>query len=43
MAALGVKQHITYISKPVSPGIIHGRAKGVMMPGESEMVVSTGE
>jgi hypothetical protein len=38
-----IKQHMTYISKPVSPGVIHGKAKGVMMAGESEMVVSTGE
>ena len=37
-----IKQHMTYISKPVSPGVIHGKAKGVMMTGESEMVVSTG-
>jgi hypothetical protein len=38
-----VKQHMTYISKPVSPGVIHGKEKGVMMAGESEIVVSTGE
>ena len=38
-----VRQHMTYISKPVSPGVIHAKAKGVMMAGESEMVVSTGE
>ena len=38
-----VKQHMTYISKPVSAGIIHGKAKGVMTAGESEIVVSTGE
>jgi hypothetical protein len=38
-----VKQNMTYISKPVSPGVIHAKAKGVMMAGESEMVVSTGE
>ena len=38
-----VKQHLTYIAKPVSPGVIHGKAKGVTMAGESEMVVSTGE
>jgi hypothetical protein len=38
-----VKHHMTYISKPVSPGVIHGKSKGVMMAGESEMVVSTGE
>ena len=38
-----IKQHMTYISKPVSPGVIHGKAKGVMMACESEIVVSTGE
>ncbi len=38
-----VKQHLTYIAKPVSPGVLHGKAKGVMIAGESEMVVSTGE
>ena len=38
-----VKHHMTYISKPLSPGVIHGKSKGVMMAGESEMVVSTGE
>jgi len=38
-----VKQHMTYISKPISPGVVHGKAKGVMMSGGSEMVVSTGE
>jgi len=38
-----VKHHMTYLSKPVSPGVIHGKSKGVMMAGESEMVVSTGE
>jgi hypothetical protein len=38
-----VKQHMTYISKPVSPGVIHAKAKGVMTAGESETVVSTGE
>lgn len=37
-----VKQHMTYISKPLSPGVIHGKAKGIMMAGESEMVVSVG-
>jgi len=38
-----VKQYMTYISKPISPGVIHGKAKGVIMSGGSEMVVSTGE
>jgi hypothetical protein len=38
-----VKQHLTYIAKPVSPGVLHGKAKGVTMAGESEMVVSTHE
>jgi len=38
-----VKHHMTYLSKPVSPGVIHGKSKGVMMAGGSEMVVSTGE
>ncbi len=38
-----VKQHLTYVAKPVAPGVIHGKAKGVMMAGETEMVVSTGE
>jgi hypothetical protein len=37
-----VKQHMTYISKPVSPGVIHGKAKGVMMAGESECVYGRG-
>jgi hypothetical protein len=40
--ATQVKQHLTYISEPVSPGVIHGKAKGVMMAGELETVVSTG-
>ena len=38
-----VKQHMTYVSKPVSAGVIHGTAKGVLTAGESEIVVSTGE
>jgi len=38
-----VKQHLTYIAKPVSPGVLRGTAKGVTMAGESETVVSTHE
>jgi hypothetical protein len=38
-----VKQHVTYVAKPVSPGVLHGKAKGVTIGGETEMVVSTHE
>ena len=38
-----VKQHLTYIAKPVSPRVLHGTAKGVTIAGESETVVSTHE
>jgi hypothetical protein len=38
-----VTQYMTYISKPLSHGVIHAKAKGVMRSDESEIVVSTGE
>jgi hypothetical protein len=36
-----VKQHLTYVAKPVSAGVLHGKAKGITIGGETEMVVST--
>jgi len=38
-----VRQHLTYVAKPVSPGVLNGKAKGVTIAGETEMAVSTGE
>ena len=38
-----VKQHLTYVAKPVSAGVLHGKAKGITIGGETEMVVSTHE
>ncbi|MGC1932040.1 MAG: hypothetical protein WA667_23965 [Candidatus Nitrosopolaris sp.] len=32
-----VKEHLTYIAKPVSAGVVHGNGQGVIMAGESEM------
>jgi hypothetical protein len=39
-----VRQTLTYVAKPVSPGVLHGKAKVVThIHGESELVVSTHE
>jgi len=34
---------LTYVAKPVSAGVLHGKAKGITIGGETEMVVSTHE
>jgi len=38
-----VKETLTFIAKPTSPGVLHGVGQGVLMAGESEIVSNTGE
>jgi hypothetical protein len=38
-----VNESITYVAKPVSPGVLHGKGRGVIMAGNSEMVTLEGE
>jgi len=38
-----VNESITYVAKLVSPGVLHGKGKGVIMAGNSEMVTLEGE
>lgn len=38
-----VSINITYIARPASAGILHGKGKGVIMAGTSEMATETGE
>ena len=38
-----VNESITYVAKPVSSGVLHGKGRGVIMAGNSEMVTLEGE
>lgn len=38
-----VTESITYVAKPVSPGVLHGKGQGVIMAGNSEMAMLEGE
>ncbi len=38
-----VNVSLTYVARPTSAGMLHGRGQGVIMAGESEMVAYTGE
>jgi hypothetical protein len=38
-----VNLSLTYVARPTSPGVLHGRGQGVIMAGESEMAAYTGE
>lgn len=38
-----VNESITYVAKPVSPGVLHGKGQGVIMAGNSEMATLEGE
>ncbi len=38
-----VNESITYVARPVSAGVLHGKGQGVMMAGESEMATFAGE
>lgn len=43
MKGTQVSENLTYVAKPVSLGVLHGRGQGVVMAGESDMVAYTGE
>jgi hypothetical protein len=38
-----VNINITYVAKPVSPGVLHGKGNAVIMAGNSEMATFEGE
>jgi hypothetical protein len=38
-----VSVSLTYVARPTSTGVLHGRGQGVIMAGESEMAAYTGE
>jgi hypothetical protein len=38
-----VNVNLTYVARPTSAGVLHGRGQGVIMAGDSEMAVYTGE
>jgi hypothetical protein len=38
-----VNASLTYVAKPVSPGVLHSRAQGVIIAGNSEMATFEGE
>jgi hypothetical protein len=38
-----VNESITYVAKPVSSGVLHGKGLGVIMAGNSEMATLEGE
>ena len=38
-----VNESITYVAKPVSSGVLHGKGRGVIMAGNSEMATLEGE
>lgn len=38
-----VNVSLTYIARPTSTGVLHGRGQGVIMAGDSEMAAYTGE
>jgi hypothetical protein len=38
-----VKETLTFMAKPTSPGVLHGVGQGVLMAGESEIISYTGE
>lgn len=38
-----VSVSLTYVARPSSTGVLHGRGQGVIMAGESEMAAYTGE
>jgi len=38
-----VNESITYVAKPVFPGVLHGKGQGVIMAGNSEMATLEGE
>jgi hypothetical protein len=38
-----VNVSLTYVAKPMSTGVLHGRGQGVIIAGESEMAAYTGE
>ena len=38
-----VSVSLTYVARPASSGILHGRGQGVIMAGDSEMAAYTGE
>ena len=38
-----VKETVTFVGRPTSPGVLHGEGHGVLMGGESEMATFRGE
>jgi len=38
-----VNVSLTYVARPTSAGVLHGKGQGVLMAGESEMAAYTGE
>jgi len=38
-----VNESLTYVARPSSPGVLHGKGQGVLMSEDSEMVTYTGE
>ena|SRR2546426_12469179 len=32
-----VKENLTYVARPLSPGVLHGKGQGIIMAGDSEM------
>jgi hypothetical protein len=38
-----VKENLTFVAKPISAGILHGKGQGIFMTGESEMATYAGE
>jgi len=38
-----VTYNITYVGRPTSAGVLHGKGQGVIMAGASEMATETGE
>jgi hypothetical protein len=38
-----VNESLTYVAKPLSVGVLHGKGQGIMMGGDSEMTTLAGE
>jgi hypothetical protein len=38
-----VNESLTYVARPTSVGVLHGKGQGVIMAGDSEMAAYTGE
>jgi hypothetical protein len=40
---IAVNESLTYVAKPISTGVLHGKGQGIVMAGDSEMATLAGE